>query len=295
MNIGLIDVDSHNFPNLALMKLSAYHKQRGDTVEWQDGFKHYDLVYQSRVFTDEYTIDHTTAINADKVICGGTGYDLDNRLMDEVEHQYPDYFIYPKFLEAYGFLTRGCPRHCLFCIVSEKEGRCSMQVADLNEFWSGQQEIKLLDPNLLACRNHERVLCQLADSGAWVDFTQGLDIRLTTPDNIWILNKIKSKVIHFAWDNPSEDLIPHFQQFMRLTAISKHRKPGVYVLTNFGSTHEEDLYRIYTLRDLGYEPYVMIYNKSTAPRQTRLLQRWCNNRIIFNTEPDFTKYNPALG
>lgn len=294
MNIGLIDVDSHNFPNLALMKISAYHKQHGDKVEWQNGFKHYDLVYQSRVFTDEYTTDHITVINADQVICGGTGYDLTNKLPDAVEHQYPDYSLYPKYAESYGFLTRGCPRGCQFCVVAEKEGRCSIQVADLKEFWNGQREIKLLDPNLLACRDHERVLCQLADSGAWVDFTQGLDIRLTTPDNIWILNKINSTVIHFAWDNPEEDLTPHFQRFMRLTEISKHRKPGVYVLTNFSSTHEEDLYRIYTLRSLGYDPYVMIYNKSTAPRRTRLLQRWCNNRIIFNAEPDFAKYKPAL-
>lgn len=295
MKIGLIDVDSHNFPNLALMKLSAYHKQRGDAVEWQDGFKHYNLVYLSRVFTDEYTADHTTAISADKVMRGGTGYDLQNRLPDEVEHQYPDYSLYPKFSAAYGFLTRGCPRHCPFCIVSEKEGRCSTQVANLNEFWSGQQEIKLLDPNLLASANHEDILIQLARSGAWVDFTQGLDIRMTTPDNIRCLNLVKSKAIHFAWDNPREDLTSYFQRFMRLTAISKHRKPCVYVLTNFNSSHEEDLYRVYTLRDLGYEPYVMIYNKSTAPRQTRFLQRWVNNRIIFNTVPNFNQYKPGLG
>lgn len=272
LKVGLIDVDSHNFPNVAVMKLSAYHKSRGDIVEWWNGFEGYDIVYKSRVFTDSYTTDHVTAINADRVICGGTGYDLHSELPREIEHQYPDYGIYQQFSDtAYGFLTRGCPRGCSFCIVSEKEGRISRQVADISEFCRGQ----------------------LATSGAWVDFTQGLDVRLVTADNISLLNRIRIKCVHFAWDNPCEDLTQYFQQFMRLTAISKHRKPGVYVLTNFGSSHEEDLYRIYTLRDLGYDPYVMIYGKPSAPRQTRMLQRWCNNRIIFNSQPDFGKYDPA--
>ena len=94
MNIGLIDVDSHNFPNLALMKISAYHKSRGDSVEWWNGLKHYDIVYKSRVFTDTYSQDIDYCINADKVIKGGTGYDLKNKLPDEIEHQFPDYHLY---------------------------------------------------------------------------------------------------------------------------------------------------------------------------------------------------------
>lgn len=296
LKVGLIDVDSHNFPNVAVMKLSAYHKSRGDAVEWWDGFKHYDIVYKSRVFTDSYTTDHVTAINADCVICGGTGYDLHSELSGEIEQQYPDYGMYPQFSHnAYGFLTRGCPRGCSFCIVSEKEGRISRQVADISEFCRGQREIKLLDPNILACTEHEKLLEQLSGSGAWVDFTQGLDIRLVTPDNATLLNRIKIKCVHFAWDNPKQDLTADFQRYMSLAKPNKHRKPGVYVLTNFGSTQDEDLERIYTLRDLGYDPYVMIYNKPSAPRQTRDLQRWCNNRIIFNVQPDFAKYDPSRG
>lgn len=200
MRVGLIDVDSHNFPNLAQMKLSAYHKTKDDDVEWWNGLKHYDIVYQSKVFTDEYSKDNEFVVMADKVVKGGTGYDLENRLPEDVEHTFPDYSLYGISDTAYGFLTRGCPRACEFCIVSAKESRKSHHVADLDEFWDGQRNIKLLDPNLLACKEHERLLTQLADSGASVDFTQGLDARLLTKENIELINRVNVKRIHFAWD-----------------------------------------------------------------------------------------------
>lgn len=293
--IGLIDIDGHNFPNLALMKLSAWHKQQGNAVEWWNGLKQYDLVYKSKVFDDTYSEDMKFCINADQIVKGGPGYGLDNQLPEEIEHTCPDYSLYKITNTAYGFLTRGCPRNCPFCIVSKKEGSESRQVADLSEFWKGQQYIKLLDPNLLASREHEQLLKQLADSKAYVDITQGLDIRLTNTDNIKLLNSIRTKRLHFAWDNPKEDLTRAFQNFDRHARIKDPSKRIVYVLTNFNSIHEEDLYRIYTLRDLGFNPYVMIYNKPFAPRQTRLLQRWCNNRHIFNAEPDFQKFDPLRG
>lgn len=290
MKVGLVDVDGHNFPNLALMKISAWHKSRNDQVEWWNAFTHYEKVYVSRVFTDEYTHDMDFVIDADEVIRGGTGYDLKNKLPDCIESICPDYSLYPKFSEAYGFLTRGCPRGCDFCVVAEKEGKCSKQVADTECFYRGQKEIKLCDPNLLACKDHEKLLQQLVLTGAWVDFTQGLDIRLINPDNVALLNKVKTKMFHFAWDNPEQDLTGYFQKFNKLSECKDDRKKRVYVLTNFGSTHEQDLYRIYTLRDLGYDPYVMIYNKSTAPRITRQLQRWCNNKFIFRSCQKFDDY-----
>ena len=207
MRVGLIDVDSHNFPNLCLMKLSEYHSRRGDRVEWWDPAKQYDLVYKSRVFTDTYSKDTIQVSNADKVIQGGTGYGPGENLPHEIEHIRPDYFLYPRFLgTAYGFLSRGCPRNCGFCIVSGKEGRRSVRVADLSEFWNGEEEIKLMDPNLLACPDHERLIEQLIESRALVDFTQGLDIRLISRDNVSLLNKVRTKAVHFAWDNPDEDL-----------------------------------------------------------------------------------------
>ena len=294
MKIGLIDVDGHRWPNLCLMKLSAYHKARGDCVEWHDGRKHYDLVYMSRVFTDSYSKDFAGTVHADRIIRGGTGYGLDNRLPDEIEHAFPDYSIYPQFSgTAYGILTRGCPRGCGFCIVAKKEGRRSIAVADLSEFWNGEKEIKLLDANLLACPDWERLLRQIADNGANVDFTQGLDIRLATPEKIEALNRVKTKMLHFAWDDPEDDLTAYFKKFAELTSVTDDRKRRVYVLTNYGSTLEQDLYRIYTLRDMGYDPYVMVFEKHTAPPETRRLQQWVNNKWFFRAVPDFKDFDTS--
>lgn len=298
MEIGLIDVDGHNFPNLALMKISAYHKAKGDNVEWLFPIKHYDIAYQSKVFDDTYSKDIDFFPNADKIIKGGTGYGMGNVLPDEIEHIYPDYDLYPELTKdtAYGFLTRGCPRGCKFCIVAEKEGRKSYKVANLNEFWGCQKYIKLLDPNLLACRESGELLRQLIISNAYVDFTQGLDIRLTNEENINLLNQIKIKNIHFAWDNPKEDLKPYFERYKQLAKHKPHGHYGtVYCLTNFGSTMEENLYRIYTLRDMGFNPYVMVYDKPNAPEDVKLLQRWCNNMKIFRSCPDFKNYDRKRG
>ena len=293
MKIGLIDVDGHNFPNLALMKISAWHKSKGDTVEWCFPMDHYDIVYQSKVFDETYSPDIDWIPMADKVIKGGTGYGMKDVIPDEIEHIYPDYSLYPELTKdtAYGFLTRGCPRGCKFCIVAEKEGRRSYKVADLKEFWGGQKHVELLDPNILACREHPDLLEQLIDSGAWVNFNQGLDVRLTTEANIRLLNAVKVKEVHFAWDNPQDDLRPYFERYKALAKHKPHGKYGtVYVLTNFGSTMEENLYRIYTLRDLGYDPYVMIYDKPNAPKEIRDLQRWCNNRFVFRSCERFDDY-----
>ena len=295
MMIGLWS-DSHNFPSLPVMKLAAWHKLRGDRVELWQPLMRYDKVYCSKVFDFTRDAEDIGLIRADAIERGGTGYgDFTSQLPAEIEHIYPDYSLYPKYREAYGFLTRGCPRGCGFCIVSGKEGRESRRVAELSEFWRGQQVIKLLDPNLLACREHEQLLKELANSGAWVDFTQGLDIRLVTRDNVALLNRLKVKALHFAWDDPRMDLTRYFEEFSRLSVVSDYRKRKVYVLTNYSSTHEQDLYRVYTLRQLGFDPYIMIYDKNKAPHITRRLQRWCNNKWIFRAEPDFTKYTPNCG
>ncbi len=295
--------DSHNFPSLPLMKLSAYHKAMGDEVEMYMPINQYDLVYASKVFSFTDDIDTDSVIQADEVKRGGTGYCIsvkngrevfdkskNSSLPKEIEHIYPDYALYPQYKYAVGFLTRGCPRNCGFCVVGEKEGLCSKQVADLEEFWRGQKEIKLLDPNILACENNESLLKQLAESKARVDFTQGIDIRLTNPDNIELLNKIKVTMLHFAWDNPKQDLTKYFRRFSEHTKIKSDRNKVVYVLTNYNSTLEEDLYRIYKLRELGYSPYVMIYQKENAPREIRRLQRWVNCRWIFHSVDRFEDY-----
>lgn len=147
-----------------------------------------------------------------------------------------------------------------------------------------------MDANLLACPDHEELLRQLAGSRAWVDFSQGLDIRLVNPENAALLNQVKTKIVHFAWDDPEVDLTGYFRRFLELTSIRDRRRREVYVLTNYGSTLEQDLYRIETLRDMGYSPYVMVYDRPNAPKVTRHLQRWVNNKRIFYTVHNFADY-----
>lgn len=300
--IGLIDVDGHNFPNLPLMKLSAYHKSIGDSVEWYEPLfsGHLDKVYMSKVFT--FTPDYEYYVDADEVVMGGTGYEYPSGAMlaDEIEHIYPDYSIYynkyPNVKDtAYGFLTRGCPRGCDFCIVGEKEGRCSKKVADLSEFWQGQKNIVLLDPNMFACKEWKDLSQQLIDSKAWIDFSQGCDIRIMTDEKAEYIRQMRIKNIHFAWDRyeDKEKIVPKFQRFKEITNWH-YGKMTVYVLCNFDTTFEQDLERIYTLRDLGYSPYVMLYDKDKIPKGHRMrrLQRYVNNRFIFRACEKFEDYKP---
>lgn len=331
MRVGLIDVDSHNFPNLALMKISAWHKAQGDDVEWWFGFSQYDRVYMSKVFDNTYTPDVYEPVNTKEIAKGGTGYFKRNRdgtaevfvygrwidigtqssyqygnavytevLPDEIEHMYPDYSLYPELTKdtAYGFLSRGCPRGCPFCIVEAKEGRRSYKVADLSEWWNGQKNIVLCDPNILACREHMDLLGQLAYSKAWVEINQGVDARMLTPENVDALNRVKIKEIHFAWDlmNQSDAVIKGLKLYSEICRRKPHGNFGtVYVLTNFNTTMEENLYRVYTLRDMGYDPYIMIYDKPHAPREVKLLARWCNNKPIFKSTERFEDYDPRRG
>lgn len=343
MKIGLIDVDGHNFPNIPLMKISAWHKAHGDSVEWYDPMfsGHMDKVYMSKVFS--FTPDYMYPVDADEIVKGGTGYCIslvddespkplfeelksgivvpntsyeirngvllpkkrevfdkskDKELPPEIEHIYPDYSLYGITDTAYGFLSRGCPRGCSFCHVEAKEGRRTIKVADLSEFWRGQKNIVLCDPNILACRQWKDLLQQLIDSKAWVDINQGLDIRLMTPEKAEMLKQIKLKNIHFAWDRYEDKakILPKFRMFKEITGID-YRKLGVFVLCNFDTTIEQDLERIYTLRDLGFSPYVMLYNKENIPKghPMRRLQRWVNNRIVFAKCKTFEEYNTRGG
>lgn len=306
MRIGLIDVDSHNFPNLALMKISAWHKQQGHSVEWYNPMTsgHMDVVYMSKVFS--FTPDYLYPIDADVVIKGGTGYAIrtvdgleiydkqkDDELRHFAEHICPDYSIYGITDTAYGFLTRGCPRGCKFCHVGAKEGTKSCKVADLDEFWSGQKKIVLNDPNILACSEWKDLLQQLIDEKAWVDFNQGLDIRLMTEEKAEMLKQIKQKQVHFAWDRYEDrDLIlPKLQMYKEITGIPD-RRAIVYVLCNFDTTIEQDLERIYTLRKMGYWAYVMLYDKESIPKghDLRKMARWVNNRFIFAKCETFDDY-----
>lgn len=305
MKIGLIDVDGHNFPNLPLMKISAFHKREGDSVEWYRGIlsDHMHRVYMSKVFS--FTPDYEWVIDADEIIKGGSGYAIelesgkeiyhkerDNDLPDEVEHIYPDYSIYGITDEAYGFTTRGCPRGCGFCHVAAKEGKCSRKVANVDEFWKGQKSIVLNDPNILACPEHKDLLVQLADTKATVEFNQGLDIRLVNNDNLELLQRVKLNHIHFAFDRwQDKDIIePKLRAFKEATGYDRNKgKVMVYILVNYDTTIEQDIYRIQLCRELNFAPYPMIYDKEHCDPIYRKLQRWCNNFIFWRC-PTFEEY-----
>lgn len=290
------------------MKLSAWHKSQGDHVEWyQPMFSgHMDKVYMSKVFS--FTPDYQYCIDSDEVVKGGSGYCIslvdgkeqfdkskDIELPYEVEHIYPDYSLYGITDTAYGFLTRGCPRGCDFCHVKSKEGLKSYKVADLSEFWSGQKNIVLCDPNILACKDWKPLLQQLIDSKAWIDINQGLDIRLMTEEKAEMIKQLKIKELHFAWDRYEDKniVLPKFKMFKELTNIDI-RKLIVFVLCGDREKRvlDTDLERIYTLREMGYWAYVMLYDKESIPKghELRKLQRWVNNRFIFAKCNTFEEY-----
>lgn len=305
MRVGMFPVDGHNFPSIPLMKLSSYHKSIGDSTELYQPFTgHYDRVYCSKVFS--FTPDYEFAIDSTEVIHGGTGYaisnegggeqyhkELDTPLPADVEHMYPDYSLFNITDTAYGFLSRGCPRGCKFCVVGCKEGLASRKAADLSEFWNGQKNLVLCDPNILACPDWKDLLTQVADSKAVTEFNQGLDIRLMTEAKAELLKQVKISLLHFAWDRyeDKEHIVPRLKAFQEITGFGRH-KVVVYVLCHFNTTLEQDLERIYTIRDIGFSPYVMLYNKRTIPRGDVYyrLARWCNSRRIFNTIHDFNDY-----
>ena len=309
MKIGLIDVDGHNFPNLALMRISAYHKSIGDDVSWWSADSDiYDVVYMSKVFSNTYTSPVSRPLNCKKLVKGGTGFAIsnidgvevydkskDSVLLPDMEKMFPDYSIYPEFDFAVSMTSRGCPRGCAFCHVASKEGKCAAKVADVSDFWCGQREIKVLDPNITALKPIDKrdLMTQYINTGAIIDFTQGLDIRLLTEDDISDINAMRISEIHFAWDNPNDALTDKFKYY---ADRAKHRPHGhlgtVYCLTNFNSSMEQNLYRIYTLRDMGFNPYVMIYDKPNASKEIKRLQRWCNNKWIFRSCERFEDYKP---
>lgn len=326
MKVGIIDADMmwterkrnifgnvRVFPNIVCMKIAAYHRNAGDSVEWYNGIEKYDRVYISRVFTA--TPMNMEVVQADEVFYGGSGFNITmndgkevfgepakiagwtywNELPHEIEHVMPCYDMYPHVKgTAYGFLSRGCPRGCSFCHVAAKEGRRAYKVADLNEWWDGQKDIMICDPNILACREWRDLLAQLADSKANVEINQGFDARLLTDEKVQYLNAIKLKNVHFAWDRYEEkDAV---LRGLRLFAdgdtngVVKGGRNCVFVLCNYDTTMDQDLERIYTLRDMGYLPYVMVYDAQHAPKQIKMMKRWCNLRKAFKACPSFDDY-----
>ena len=286
MKVGLFGVDP-KCHNLALMKLSAYHRQKGDKVEFYNPLWHstYDIIYCSKIFRKSHKNDGYIREN---MICGGSGFEYLTLLPDYIEHIRPDYTIY-NLDYSLGFTTRGCIRNCKFCIVPEKEGKIR-EHAEIEEFLNPESNIVvLLDNNFLALPSHVKKLQKYIKKGWRMDFNQGLDLRLINKENAGLLAKIKlERMIRFAWDNIKDESKTIRGLDLVIKAGIMPRNITVYVLIGFDTTFEEDLYRIQRLREIKDEQgsikaYVMNYNNELKSRKYKDFMRWVNNPWIFRS------------
>lgn len=286
MKIGLIDVDGHNYPNLALMKLSSWHKAQGDTVEWVNYFEEYDEVYKSKVFT--FTKEDKTCINAGRIIKAGTGYrDYTTVLPEEIEHTCPDYSLYPQYKEAYGFLTRGCPNKCPWCIVPSKEGGIRRH-ADIMEFLDGRKRAILMDNNVLASDWGLSQIEKIADLGIRVDFNQGLDARIVAenPDIARLLARVKwIRYIRFACDTKAQ--MSSVEKAVKHLKCNGVKPEQIFCYALVKQDTEDALERLRFLKHLNVSPFAQPYRdfegKIQITREQRRMARWCNHKAIFKS------------
>lgn len=291
--IGLVDVDSHNYPNLALMRLSAWHKAQGDVVEWADPMfgGGYDRIYKSKIFT--FTPDENTPWDCE-VIKGGTGFDVKSRLPIEVERSTAmDYSLYPQYDFSVQFFSRGCIRHCPFCLVHDKEGEIHpVEPLQLNP---RGKHIEVLDNNFFANPEWKSAVNYLLATKQKVNL-HGVDVRIMDDEQAYWLNKLPlQKPIHIAWDLPQIDLTDKLREVLRYI---KPHKIYCYVLIGFNSTPEQDLYRLERLKELKILPFVQPYrdfeNKREPSRYERDLARWANRGWLFKSM-DFKEFEPRKG
>ena len=283
MKIGLIDVDGHSgFPNLALMRLSAWHKEQGDSVEWWNGFCHYDRVYMSKVFT--FTPDVDTVIDADEIIRGGTGYKNYGSLPNEIEKTAPDYSIYPGVDYAIGFLTRGCIRGCSWCIVPKKEGWIRPAATWEEIKRPDSRKIIFMDNNVLASDHGLQQIEAMGGQRVWVDFNQGLDARLITPETAALLARLKwIKFVRLSCD--TLEMLPVIERavaYMKEAGIAKSRF-WAYMLVQDTAEAEK---RAMVLSGMGVEPYAQPYRDYDGGEPTeeqRRFARWVNRKPIFRS------------
>lgn len=298
------------YPNLALCKIAAWHKAQGDEVEWATMFEHYDIVYKSKIFN--FSPDDLYAYNADKIIKGGTGYDIASKLPDEIDRTYPDYSIYPSIPDdvAYGFLTRGCPNKCKWCVVPRKEGSIRPYM-DVDEIATEtRRKLVLMDNNILAAGDYcleqfEKIIKR----GYAVDFNQALDARLVTPQHAKLLAKMKWKEnrIRFGCDTFSQ--IQDCENAMDFINMNGYK--GEYFLyTMIQGNLRADYRRIhYWWKKLqegrrhlipgrpiyAYaQPYRDPDKKNIVPQWEKDMAQWCNKRQIF-TQCDFKDFEPRKG
>lgn len=315
MRIGLVDIDSHAkvkkwgvtiYPNLALCKIAAYHRAQGDEVEWAIPLCHYDIIYKSKIFN--FSPDDLTAYDADKIVRGGTGYDIESKLPNEIDRTHPDYSIYPSVPTdiAYGFLTRGCPNKCKWCVVPRKEGAIAPYM-DIDEVADGRKKVVLMDNNILAAGDYAiEQLTKIIEKGYRVDFNQALDARLVTDEFARLLAKIKwlgNDRIRFGCDTHKQ--IEDCERAIDL--INGYGFNGQYFLyTMLGSDFQECLTRTAYWQErlqeyrrtkqgrpiyIHAQPFRDPYRKNSPPQWQKDMARWANCKQIFTQTP-FIEYQP---
>lgn len=279
MKIALHDADKNNYPNLALMKISAFHKLLGDKVSWNfSPLDEYDIIYSSKVFTFTPEDDYLSRT----VIKGGTGYKTNKNLSDKIEHIMPDYSLYG-IDYSMGFLTRGCSNHCKWCVVPEKEGKIRAH-ADIEEFIT-HNDVVLLDNNVLASEHGLQQIEKIAKLGLRIDFNQGLDARLIDASVAKLLSKIKwITILRLACD--SQSMIEPVRKAITLLRWYNvvPRRYSVYTLA---IDLEETLTRIEFLKGMNVDPFVQPYRdlngKMEIKSELKDLARWTNHKAVFNS------------
>ena len=294
-NVAVMQLDG-KIPNLALMQIASYHKRIGDTVRWWDGpLFPSDKVYASKIF------DFTDLDLPEYVVLGGTGVDVQRRLPEEMNGAgiAGAWSLYPKYKNHVGFSERGCRLNCKFCVVPQKDGRPT-KAASIEELLNnplGEDRLVLLDDDFLGHPEVEDVFEELIDRDLTVNFICGLNIRLITERQAELLSRTKfinnsfgSKQVSFAWDNIKDERLI-LRGFNRcVEAGVKPREMQFFVLIGYDSTHEQDMHRVQTIRDLGSDPFVMAYDRKVQYQKD--FQRWVNHRAIFNSVK-FEDYKPA--
>lgn len=287
MRVAIYDVDS-KIPNLALMKISAWHKSQGDSVEiYSPLFQaEYDKIYASKIFN----FSDGSMLNPEKMVIGGTGYDMKKELPQEIEDMVPDYSIY-NYPHNIGFTMRGCRLKCSFCVVPEKEGK-PYGVMTISEIWTQRNSdfILLLDNDFFGNPEWRDRIEELQSLQLRVNFSQGLNIRNIKPDQAEAVASVrfrnisgKKKQVHFAWDDPRHEKLIHKGIDTCLKAGLKAHQMAFYVLIGYHSTPEQDLHRVEVLRNYGCDPFVMPYDKEDMYQAK--FTRWVNHKAIFNSVP----------
>lgn len=289
LRIALHDADGQtDFPNYALMKISAWHKAQGDQVEWWTPLMTYDKVYSSKVFT--FTPENPYL--PPDTIKGGTGYGLYNDLPDEIDAMFPDYSIYPQVDYAIGFLTRGCIRHCPWCVVPKKEGKIRAYRTWREIKRPDSRNIVFMDNNVLACQHGIEQMRDMIGQDVRIDFNQGLDARLIDDDVAGTLSRLKW-IRHIRMSCDTDAMLDTVLKAIR--RLEQHGvKPYrvfVYLLVQDIASAER---RAIALRDVGADvfaqPYRDFNTNAEPPDDQKHFARWVNMKAIFKSVKSFKDY-----